>query len=208
MKIFSIKNNNTGFTLVETLVAVAIFSVSVAAVISVTASSVASTTSAKNRIVGNYLAQETIEYIRHFRNKYSAGVSVQYSWNDFLDNIAQCDGSLCVIPDPSLLDPEVAGGGFEVCSDQIRCDDFPIYLEQSIQNFGEGTALVPDNGYYYQSPSGSSNDETSFRRYFTIELEPLQQNEMKVIATVFWVERNGVEKNITLSETLTNWLPN
>ena len=60
-----LKQKNTGFTLVETLVAISIFTISILGMLSVLASSIANTTYAKQKMVATYLAQEGIEYIRN-----------------------------------------------------------------------------------------------------------------------------------------------
>ncbi len=194
MKFFSRKNKidgEQGFTLVETLVAVGIFSVSIAAVISVTAQGVSSTTAAKNRLIGNYLAQETIEYVRHLRNKYTPVVGVSANWNQFVDMIGSCSGKYCVTADPTESNPttEVIPCGDQI--DQTACSDFPVVYDT-------------DTGYFLQPSSTSPN--TPFRRYFTIEI--VSANEIKIISTVAWNEKNNNPKNVTLTETLTNWLPN
>jgi len=62
------KNNNKGFTLVETLVAVSIFTVSILGLISVLASGISDIGYAKKKIAATYLAQEGIEYTRNFRD--------------------------------------------------------------------------------------------------------------------------------------------
>ncbi|MBI3306082.1 prepilin-type N-terminal cleavage/methylation domain-containing protein [Candidatus Nomurabacteria bacterium] len=71
-----------GFTLVETLVAVSIFSVSILGLLSVLADGVADSSYAKQKLIAAYLAQEGIEYVRNMRD-----TSVLYSgggnWNSF-----------------------------------------------------------------------------------------------------------------------------
>ncbi len=195
MKLLFVKNRGkkaavtqAGFTLVETLVAVAIFSISITAVISTVASGVASTIATKNRITANYLVQEELEYIRHVRNKYSPAVGVAQNWNSFLDSILVCDGALCVIADPTDTDPTPE---FIACGDQNRCVDYPVSVD----------AL---SGYFSQPYSPSPN--TPFRRFFTIQ--QIGTDEITITASVYWQEKNTGEKNITLTENLTNWLPN
>ncbi|PIZ86896.1 hypothetical protein COX93_02875, partial [Candidatus Nomurabacteria bacterium CG_4_10_14_0_2_um_filter_30_12] len=52
-----------GFTLVETLVAISIFTVSVISLMSVLSSGITGTKFANNKIIAGYLAQEGIEYV-------------------------------------------------------------------------------------------------------------------------------------------------
>src|ERR1035437_5439116 len=80
-----LKQKNRAFTLVETLVAIAIFTVSLVAIMSVLASSITSTTYAKQKMVASYLAQEGIEYIRNMRDTFVLydAISSQTGWNSF-----------------------------------------------------------------------------------------------------------------------------
>ena len=69
MKLFFKKvNKNGGFTLVETLVAIAIFTASILAVMAVLANSISDTNYAKKKMTAAYLAQEGIEYVRNKRD--------------------------------------------------------------------------------------------------------------------------------------------
>jgi Tfp pilus assembly protein PilV len=62
------KHKNKGFTLVETLVAVSIFSMSILGLLSILASGISNTNYAKKKIMAGYLAQEGIEYVRNMRD--------------------------------------------------------------------------------------------------------------------------------------------
>mgnify|MGYP001602764795 FL=1 len=57
-----------GFTLVETLIAISIFSVSIIAMMSILGGGIANTNYAKNKMTASYLAQEGIEYVRNMRD--------------------------------------------------------------------------------------------------------------------------------------------
>lgn len=63
-----IQQYNKGFTMVEALVAVAIFSFSLTAIIFVSGRSVSDVNISKNRLAATYLGQEGIEMIRNFRD--------------------------------------------------------------------------------------------------------------------------------------------
>ena len=59
----------TGFTLVETLVGLLIFTVAVVALMSVLGSGISTTTYAKQKLAAQFLAQEGIECVRNVRDK-------------------------------------------------------------------------------------------------------------------------------------------
>jgi len=75
----------SGFTLVETLVAIAIFTVSILAVMAVLANSISDTNYAKKKITAAYLAQEGIEYVRKMRDTFVL-TNNQTGWADFIAN--------------------------------------------------------------------------------------------------------------------------
>jgi Tfp pilus assembly protein PilV len=56
--------------LIETLVAVSIFSLSILSLMAVLAQGISDTNYAKQRIIAAYLAQEGIEYVRNMRDTY------------------------------------------------------------------------------------------------------------------------------------------
>src|SRR3972149_3223188 len=97
MKSFLKKNNklNRAFTLVETLIAISIFSISVLALMSVLGQGISNTNYAKQKILASYLAQEGVEYIRNMRDTYvlySATSTLGWSAFNTKLNDASCGG--------------------------------------------------------------------------------------------------------------------
>ena len=72
-----------GFTLVETLVAISIFSMSIIALMSILGGGISNTNYAKMKISASYLAQEGIEYVKNMRDT-SALYGGASGWNDFI----------------------------------------------------------------------------------------------------------------------------
>src|SRR3989344_5287897 len=82
-KIFP-KSKNKGFTLVETLVALSIFSVSILGLLVALSQGLADTGYAKKKVAAAYLAQEGIEYIRNMRDTFMIySNDPQTGWEDF-----------------------------------------------------------------------------------------------------------------------------
>ncbi len=79
------KQKNKAFTLIETLVAISIFTMSILGLMSVLASSISNTNYAKQKMAATYLAQEGIEYARNMRdtNVLSDTTSTQHGWETF-----------------------------------------------------------------------------------------------------------------------------
>ena len=115
---------NTGFTLVETLVAVSIFSISILGMMSVLGSSIANTNYAKRKIIATYLAQEGIEYIRNMRDTavlYNGGGN----WNSFRNT-----------PDASISYPvssDFSGFNRKVWLDKTNLDQDEVKIFSKVE---------------------------------------------------------------------------
>lgn len=73
-----------GFTLIETLVAISIFSISILAMMAVLADGISDTNYAKTKITASYLAQEGIEYVRNMRDNHVLYTDTTgLTWNTF-----------------------------------------------------------------------------------------------------------------------------
>lgn len=82
MKLF--KQRNGAFTLVETLVAISIFTVSILGLMLVLASGISNINYAKNKITASYLAQEGIEYVRNMRDTDGLYTDITHkTWDTF-----------------------------------------------------------------------------------------------------------------------------
>ena len=82
---------NYGFTLVETLVAISIFTTSILGLMSVLSGSISNTNYVKQKIIATYLAQEGVEYIRSMRDTYVLYSSVNgEDWASFKGELNSC----------------------------------------------------------------------------------------------------------------------
>src|SRR3989344_5952752 len=82
------KKFKEGFTLVESLVAISIFSIAVVTLLLSLGQGLSDTGYAKKKMTAEYFAQEGIEYIRNMRDTY-----VLYSpsdWNGFVGKLGPC----------------------------------------------------------------------------------------------------------------------
>lgn len=193
------KYKNKGFTIVETLVAVSIFAVSLTVLISVTAQGISNADRAKNRLTGNYLAQEMIEYVRALRVWHPIA-NPSSDWPTFIGLMAPCEESSningCTIPEPAadLAAPVLCG--------LPECSDMLSYEQRSSGN---------PRGYIYSGTTSLSAEDRPlfFRRYFFTHIITNSETgelEVEVTAVVYWNERSQ-NQEIRLSETLMNWIP-
>jgi len=190
----SIKQNNKGFTLIETLVAVSIFSVSLIGILSVLGSGIADTNYAKRKMTATYLAQEGIEYIRNVRDTYVLyATSLTKGWGEedeegtFINKIKKCNlngnNEGCGINNSV---PMTQGNFIFKCTSNEKCN------------------LSENNGNYYSNGNNSSTDpDSGFIRRIWME-ETVPGAEAKIFSKVEW-KQGPIDHDITFSESLFNW---
>ena len=186
-KIFTlkIKKQNKGFTLIETLVAVMIFTSSVLALIAILSTSLSTIVHTKQKLVGTYLAQEGIEYIRNMRDSYVIYEKDDTGWASFKDKI-----SLCITPNYCGIDnlEPPRKEKFTFACDSPSFSLCKLYIEKGNYNSDK-------NGI----PKGT---DSGFTR--KIEIENITNDEIKIISTVLW-KSGSSDKSISFSENLFNW---
>jgi prepilin-type N-terminal cleavage/methylation domain-containing protein len=179
-----------GFTLVETLVAISIFSVSFLGIMSVLASSISNTTYIKQKIIASYLAQEGIEYIRNMRDTFIFYDKTS-GWNNFKSKLNSCNGagnecgfnvSHYIPLDSSFIDK---------CNNSNICK---VYLDNG-GNYNTNSAGV-DSGFtrkiWMMKADGSSGGIGN-------------ADEVRIYSEVKWTQGSGLH-NITFFENLFNWV--
>lgn len=191
MKIFKRKPNK-GFTLTETLVAASIFTLAILALFSNISKGISDTNLVKSRIIGAYLAQEGIEYMRNLRDTYvlydAGGAST--GWTTFNSRLtsASCNG--------------VNGCYFD--DQNVNYADTSQPLIDMTLNACGGTCpilLYNASSGKYNYVSGGSN--TVFRRKVTIS-QP-NGNETIITVNVSWTYKS-VSGSVTFSEKLYKWV--
>ena len=184
MKYTSIQKNK-GFTLIETLVAVSIFTLSVVGMLLTLSSGLTDTNYVKQKVTATYLAQEGIEGVRNLRDNYMLFGGAN-GWSDFITEVTtikQCDtngGATvgCGYGDYFLPHPLV------VCTTTIDCA-----IKLCGDKYEQGAVCMQDSG---------------FTRVITIVPDPSNNDEIKVTTTVSWVQPSGVQ-SVSFSENLLNW---
>jgi len=177
-KFFKQKNkNNSGFTLVETLVAISIFTIAILALMSVLSKGVSDTNYAKKRMTATYLAQEGIEHIRNMRDTLVLSSSTQDGWDSFWNKV-----SLCTLNNPC---------GFY---DLVSATDSIFICASST------CSLNLINGNYSYNLTG---ENSGFERKIWVDL--INPNEFKIYSSVSWRQGSG-NYEVTFSENLYNWI--
>ena len=149
---------SSGFTFVETLVAIAVLLIAIVAPLSLVYQSLAASRVARNQITAIYLAQEAIEYIRATRDDNALSGS---SWLYGLSECATTDGCMIDIP---ANDVSACSGG--------QCSILQYNPETLLYGYGITKADWID---------------TVFRRTITLQ-DIQSGFESKATATVEWYE--------------------
>ena len=173
-----------GFTLIETLVAISILSLSIAATFSAVQNGIKSSTVAKDQITAFYLAQEGMEFIKNIRDE-NALHTLNGTNTNWLTNLAinpdgssgPCDfGKTCMIDSP-LKTVTTCSGGFGTC---------PNIKQDTVTGLYGYTASWPN---------------TYFKR--EIQFTQISSNEINVAISISWTSRGGT-KSFQATETLFN----
>ena len=170
-----------GFTLVETLVAISILSLSIAATFTAVQNSLQNSNIAKDETVAFYLTQEGMEFIKNIRDE-NALHSISGAGTNWLASLSSVPtdpcffGKTCVI-DSALKAVSSCSGGFGTCP--------VLNKDSSTLLFGYTSSWTP----------------TNFKR--EIQFQQVATDEVSVIISISWLNR-GVPKSFQITETLFN----
>jgi len=194
-----------GFTLIETLIAVTILSLSVAGPLTTASRAIVASQTARDHLTASYLAQEGIEYVRAMRDEefleaYRGGGSdvSNEAWTNFISggggsagSIAGCKAAVCALDPtrPMVQALQPCSGG--TCT--------PLYLT-NCANTPSGRVCTPPNIYTQQNLGGSI--ATPFTR--TIQAFDVSATDERIISTVSW-SFHGTPYSVTVYDHLTPW---
>lgn len=163
------KNYIEGFTLLETLVAIAVFTAAIVGPVSLVSYSIQKASSARNEAVAYYLAEEAVEYARNIRD------------SNALKGISWLNGLSACFSGSSGCYMDVIQNGIETCP-----------------SLASGEAQCPkikydkDNGYF----NYTTGDDTIFTRKISIDKNVGNRvYEAEITVEVAWPNRSLVIKD-------------
>lgn len=188
---------SNGFTLIETIVAIFILSLSIGALLTLTTGGIFSVRYARNQIVADNLLQESLEYIHNSRD---TALQRGQTWNQWLGSLyvnsvgtVQMPFDLsnprgCFTTNGCVVDPYVSRPIRECagsCQPIQFYPDYGFYGYDSFYPFGQASSII-----------------TSYVRKITARLTAA--GELVVTAEITW--KNGsATKTIEQSMILTDW---
>ncbi len=166
-----------GFTLIETLIAVAVLMIAIAGPLSISSKALTTSLYARDQTTASYLAQEEMELIKNYKDN---NIMNSPPWTNGLDSCIGTTGSYCDLS-PSNVKTICPSSGTSGC---------PLKLS--------------DNGTYTSDGTGGptifSRNFKLFKiqnRYTAPDNDP---NEYQVIITVFWNSGSVVNTVVLRSE--------
>ena len=187
------QNTSGGFTIVEVLVALTIFSIAVAGVITAAVQGGINVNAARNRMSATYLAQEGIELMRAKRDSYTiSAATYDAGWNAFVtDAAAACSTSGPCDLDVADISTPIPGASASYGFRFLPCSG------SCVLNYDSSS--LP-HGYYSHDSTGTPSQ---FSRRITVVV--LSSNkEIQVTSTVTWSE-GGSTQTVSESESLFDW---
>ncbi len=183
----------SGFTLIEMMVALSIFSFSVLAVLVLLGTSISNVGYAEKKMTASYLAEEGIEFMRNMRDTYvlydSGGA--QAGWTNFLTHI-----------DPCIFDNTNPNKKCYFDNEKMFSQSHSITTIPT-PSCGTGNCspmnYMSTSGYGYD-PSGTVTDYVR-----EIKAEQITANEIRVFSTVHWQQKSA-DFSVTFSENLFEWV--
>lgn len=186
------QQKNKAFTLVETLIAISIFTVSILSLLVVLSQSISRTNYAKTKVVASFLAEEGVEYIRNMRDTYVLySATTQAGWDAFNSKLTT---NSC----------EAADGCYFNADNLIYSDTTQPMIDII---FSACSSATCPNGILLYDPAtgkyGFSGVSSGYSRKITVNI--ISANETEVFSTVYWTQGSGTY-NIVFSESLFNWV--
>ena len=179
MNYYSTKKH-TGFTLIEMIIAVFIFTVSLTALMAISSRGLRTAKEAQNQVVADYLALEGIEIVRNLRDSALLSLEDVSTWQNVFDQdgcLSQGGGDpscMFTLDDPIVLEP---------------CSTCTVYYSESA------------HAYRHDQPPGYGYKDSGFTR--KIKFTTATGNDSEIVVKVV-VTRNGGEVEYT--DNLFLWL--
>ncbi|MEK7635315.1 MAG: type II secretion system protein [Patescibacteria group bacterium] len=176
-----------GFTILESIVAIAVLSLSISGAFSAVQQSLSQTTIAKDEVKAFYLAQEAVEMIRNIRDTNQIVKINSDNTRDWLSGIT----SAC--PFGRVCSVSAGTSGFTItdCGASFDNNSCPV-LNQDTTTF-----------VYNHDAVSASNVATNFKR--EIQFESINPDEISITVRITW-SKGLIDNKFEVKTLLLNWI--
>lgn len=188
-------NSQSGFTIIETLVAIFILLISITGPLSFAQSGLRASFDARDQVVAFYLAQDAIESIKNIRDNDSLNPLNTGGWLASLESVG------CV--------SDNGGGNLNQACEIQTLDGGTANIE--FRNCSGSPGMCPPMRYHTGDSEYRLSDDLSgtvpskFSR--TVYIHQLTANEVQIIVMVTWNTSFFAEKRVVVQENIYNWVP-
>jgi prepilin-type N-terminal cleavage/methylation domain-containing protein len=214
MKKIFIKKN-TGFTLLETLIAIAILTIALGAAFSVAQKSLSASYTAKNQTTAFFLASEGLELVRNIRDNvalYNATNNKSLDWLQPFKARCGITDYTQLLSDSCIFDIDPFSSASDLYTNDGGTLNLPTALRRAGQQADCDTALgcrlkinaIPSGTGKYYAATDVSAASIYYRKISIKEVNVsggTGKREAIVTVTVRWLG----SQQFTISETLSNW---
>lgn len=210
-KIFKKNSSKSGFTIMETLVAIFIIMLAITGPMVFTQNALRAAFLSRDQITAFFLAQDAIEYIKNIRDGHV--VDIIKSESDQPDGWLGSDKlkTICMDSGGCTVDTREDESHIKTCGVESN----PGCIVDGVDHLNEYTPLnyYEGSGASYfttADTNGSTIKKSLFAREIKmkdIETDPLKQNrEVEVTVTIRWKSHEGVGvREIVVKENIYNW---
>jgi len=138
------KKGDTGFTLIETFVAITILITAIAGPLTIAAKGLQSAILARDQLTSSFLGQEGLEYIRQKRDTSSLQGG---DWASWLSSMGSCVNQFCTVDATEQSSPSLnvcPVGGCPNLRYDTASDLFSYSLGDTLTNFKRSVTIVPN----------------------------------------------------------------
>jgi prepilin-type N-terminal cleavage/methylation domain-containing protein len=182
---------NKGFTMVETIIAIFIFSVAITAIMAVFSKGIIGINYAKNEMIASYLAQEGIEYIRNLRDDYIYSEG-ENGWQSFLERLQDAK---CAVPGQGGCYFDDSHLNFGTSQGEMIQNLFILPCDKECPSLRYNST----NGRYNYDPNGANS---SFIRAIKVKFPNGMGGEGAIITSVVSFSGGGIAGEVSFSEDL------
>jgi hypothetical protein len=204
------KNTSSGFTLIETMVAISLLMLALIAPMSLAAESLTAAYYSRSQITAFYLAQEGIEVVRSVRDANILAVAEGGTVSSVFNGIPQ-GTTLANAPAFTVDALQASNNALYTCA-AGGCP--PLMTNGSLYGYDDnGSAIGPDCPYSGTTwgatvcTNGNGWTNTTFTRTIKAYLvSATNPRELRVSVTVRWVQGSLQSQAFTINEDLYAWI--